>query len=49
MKLNVQVPNPVQAEIKKLRTQAARYRNQRNDARREVESLRAELEIARNA
>lgn len=49
MKLNVHVPNPVEAEIKKLRTQAARYRNQRNEARREVEALRAELEITRNA
>ncbi|WP_336879790.1 hypothetical protein [Rhodococcus globerulus] len=35
--------------IASIRDEAVRYRHQRNEARREVEVLRAELETARNA
>jgi hypothetical protein len=41
--MRLTIPDPVEREIRKCRHEAAKYRHQRNEARAEIDRLRAQL------
>jgi hypothetical protein len=49
MAMQFDVPDPIEQEIRKLRRECAKYREQRNDLRAALAEVRAEMEAMKAA